>query len=65
MPRARGRGISIHEMSRRIQAVEKVVVGPVGSPKQLQNVSQPMWNTTKPGFKALVNEDQKTIQGGF
>ena len=52
-------------MPRRIQAVEKVVVGPIGSPKQLQNISKPVGNTTKPEFKALVNEDQKTIQGVF
>jgi hypothetical protein len=49
----------------RLQAVEKVVVGPIGSLKQLQNTSKPVQNTTKPGFQALENGDQRTTQGSF
>jgi hypothetical protein len=44
---------SAYGFPRRPQAVEKVVVGPIGSLKQLQNTSKPLRNTTKPGFKAL------------
>jgi hypothetical protein len=40
-------------VSKTPQAVEKVVVGPIGSPKQLQSTSKPVQNTTKPRFKAL------------
>jgi hypothetical protein len=34
------------------QPVEKVVVGPIGTLKQLQYTSKPVQNTTKPGFTA-------------
>jgi hypothetical protein len=40
-------------VSERVQAVEKVVVGEIGSLNQLHNTSKPARHTTKLRFKAL------------
>jgi hypothetical protein len=47
------------------QAVEKVVVGLIGSLKQLQNTSKPVQNTTKPGFKALERGSENNTRVFF
>jgi hypothetical protein len=50
---------------RRGQPVEKVVVGPIGTLKQLQYTSKPVQNTTKPGFKALEQGSENNTREFF
>jgi hypothetical protein len=52
-------------LPRRGQAVEKVVVGLIGSLKQLQNTPKPAQNTTKPGFKALEGGSENNTREFF
>ena len=47
------------------QPVEKVVVGPIGSPKPLQNASKPVQNATKSGFKALERGSENNAREFF
>ena len=47
------------------QPVEKVVVGPIGTLKQLQYTSKPVQNTTKPGFKALEQGSENNTREFF
>jgi hypothetical protein len=56
---------SLVQLPRTRQAVEKVVVGPIGSLEQPQNTSKLAQNTTKSGFKALERRSETSTRGFF
>jgi hypothetical protein len=48
-----------------VQAIEKVVAGPTGSPKQVENISKLVQNTTKPSFKVLERGSETNTRAFF
>jgi hypothetical protein len=65
LPRVRPGPATPYDLPRKPQAVEKVVVGPIGSLKQLQNTSKPVQSTTKLGFKALERGSENNTRELF
>jgi hypothetical protein len=53
------------QFPRIVQPVEKVVVELLGSPRQLQNISKPVQNATKPAFKALEEGSENNTREFF